>query len=171
MLPLLLAGAALAQDAATMDVMVGGAVVVPTGRSGAAQIAQVGVSTALSRHHHLGLRLGVAPPGAATTHTIWAPAVDYRGFFRLDGPMDPFFTAQLGFLLADRSSEGRTNLAEAAGALGLGFELGWPMGARRVFLAPSVGLAPGAFFGDGPFSVAAPIADLRIGLRTPPSTR
>lgn len=148
-----------------LDLTVGSGVVVPRGRSGTATVATLGLSTALSARHSLGLRVGLVPRGKASGWTVWAPAVDYRGFFRRGGSLDPFLSAQLGFLLADRRTSNRLNLAALAGAVGLGFEKAWPVGLRSVFVAPSMGVAPGAFFGDGPFSVAAPMAGVQCGVR------
>ena len=148
-----------------LDLTVGSGVVVPRGRSGTATVATLGISTALSARHSLGLRVGFVPRGGVSEWTVWAPAVDYRGFFRRGGPLDPFLSAQVGFLLADRRASRRVNLAALAGAVSLGFEKAWPIGHRSVFVAPSIGVAPGAFFGNGPFSVAAPMAGIQYGVR------
>lgn len=183
-LPLLLLGSAIAADTGRsslsdgphadtvaapvhgeLDLTVGSEVVVPRGQSGTATVVTLGLSTALSARHRLGLRVGVVPRGRGARWPVWAPAVDYRVFLRRGGPLDPFLAAQLGFLLADRRASRRVNLAALAGAVGLGFEKAWLVGRRSVYVAPSMGIAPGAFFGDGPFSVAAPMAGVRCGVR------
>jgi hypothetical protein len=168
----LMVGASAVAATGAIDLTVGGGTVVPADRAGTIEYATVGLASFLADRHALGLRVALAPAGAPARDgsgaTIaWSPSADYRAFL-VDAPrVAPFFTAGLGFVLADRSAQGRTNLASMAGQVGLGLEARVRLRSGSwLTVAPAVGFAPGAFFGGGPFSIAAPIADLRIGMRS-----
>lgn len=172
----LLAAATAHAAAGAMDVTVGGGTVVPAHQSGSVAYASLGLASFIADGHALGLRVAIAPSGvggdgADRATTAWAPGIDYRAYLAPSARLTPFFTAGLGFVLADRAPQGRDNLASLAGQVGVGLEAGLSLrSGSRLIVAPALGFAPGAFFGGGPFSLAAPIADLRIGVRSgPPS--
>ena len=171
----LAAGSAMAATGA-IDLTVGGGTVVPVDRSGTIEYATVGLASFVADRHALGLRVALAPAGVLARGGIgataaWSPSVHYRAYLTDAPAVAPFFTAGLGFVLADRSAQGRTNLASMAGHVGVGLEAGVRLrSGSRLIVAPALGFAPGAFFGGGPFSIAAPVADLRIGMRSGPTT-
>ena len=153
-------GAALAGD---VELGTRGGVAVPVGRSGSLPFGGVDLATAVSEQHTLGLEVSAsadrADPG-------WAPAVVWRGTLDRGRPLTPFLAAALGFALAERPAADGGNLARLAGRLAVGLEAARPLGGDATLLvAPAIGLVPGAFFGGGPFSVAAPTAHLRVAVR------